>query len=127
MPKEIAVSDDGFLMMLRGLNKGAVVDELDRELMTGIQAILANGGSSKITLTIDVKRIKNLESAVTISHDVKAVHPREERPAKAMFITSGNGLTDQQQDQGALPLGEGSSAPRSTLGQGKSNVTKIGG
>lgn len=111
MPIPIEVSDDGFLNMLRCLNGGAVVEELDRELIKGISAILDHGGSSSITLKISVKRIKNMEAAVTIEHDVVAKHPKESRPAKAMFLTHGNGVVDQPQHQQPLGLGE-ASAPR---------------
>jgi len=125
MPVQIEVSDDGFMNMLRGLNKGAVVEELDRELIKGVGAILDHGGSSTITLKISIKRIRDLESAVSITHDVVAKHPKEDRPVKAMFITSGNGLVDQQQEQPSLPLGEGRPLTRSNLSEPTGTVTRL--
>ena len=125
MPKPIEISEDGFLNLLRGLNKGAVVDELDRELIKGVGAILDHGGTSTITLKISVKRLKDLNSAVTISHDVAAKHPKEERPAKAMFVTHSNGLVDQQQDQGRLPLGEGKDQDRPSLTPSARTVSRL--
>jgi len=101
---EIKVGDDGFIAMLRGINGGAVIDELDRELMAGVQAIFDNGGKSDITLKINLSRIKNMDQAVDIKHDVIAKHPREPRSSKAMFATRTHGLTDQFQDQQKLEL-----------------------
>ncbi|ALO46603.1 hypothetical protein [Pseudohongiella spirulinae] len=125
MPLPIEISEDGFLNMLRGLNKGAVIEELDKELIKGVGAILDHGGSSQITLKINIKRLRDLESAVTITHDVAAKHPKEDRPAKAMFVTHGNGLVDQQQEQGALPLGEGKEHKRATLTESAGSVTRL--
>jgi nicotinamidase-related amidase len=103
---EVNISPDGFINMLMQQNGGALIDELDRELIKGVDSILDFGGNSSITLKINVQRLKDLESAVMISHDVVAKHPKEDRPKKAMFITTGNGLSDQQQDQEELELGE---------------------
>lgn len=124
---QIEISEDGFLNMLRGLNGGAVVDELDRELTKGISAILDHGGTTSITLKINVKRLRDLQGAVTITHDVVAKHPKEDRPAKAMFVTDGNGLVDQQQEQVPLALGEGREFKRSTLTEASGSVTRLKG
>lgn len=101
---EIEVGSDGFLAMLRSINGGAVIDELDREMMAGVQAVMDNGGASEITLKVKLSRIKNMEQAFDIKHDVIAKHPREARPSKAMFATRNHGLTDQYQEQTALEL-----------------------
>lgn len=126
MPKQIDISEDGFLNMLRGLNGGAVVEELDRELAKGVQAVMDHGGNSAISLKISVKRIRNLTAAVTIEHDVVAKHPKEERPAKAMFVVDGCGLVDQNQEQQSLGLGEGKEAKRKELQESSSNITRLG-
>lgn len=125
MPLEIEISEDGFINMLRGLNGGAVVDELDRELIKAVGAVLDHGGASQITVKISLKRLRDLESAVTITHDVIAKHPKEVRPAKAMFVTQGNGLVDQHQKQELLPLGEGRDLKRATLTETSSNVSRL--
>lgn len=106
MPETIEVSEDGFINLLRCQNGGALVDELDRELIKGVGAVLDNGGTSKITLQISIKRIRELDAAMTISHEVKVSHPKEDRPTRAMFVTAGNGLADQQPEQGKLSLPE---------------------
>lgn len=115
MPKEIAISEDGFINALRSLNGGSVVEELDRELAKGIGAIFDHGGASTITVKISVKRIRNMESAVSIDHDVMAKHPKEERPTKAMFVNLTNGLTDQPQQQTSMNLGDAVDQRKSTL------------
>lgn len=104
-PKEVTVSPDGFINLLMQQNGGALIDELDRELIKGVDAVLDHAGNSTITLKIGLTRLKDLDSAMTITHDVTTKHPKEKRPAKAMFITDGNGLSDQQQDQVSLDLG----------------------
>lgn len=103
---DIEVSEDGFINMLRAQNGGALIEELDRELITGIQAMFDHGGSSDITLKIKLSRVPNMATAVNIKHDVIAKHPQEERPTKAMFVTGGSGLTDQYQEQTNMELGE---------------------
>lgn len=108
---ETKISDDGFLNLLQAQNGGALVDELDRELIKAVEAVLDHNGSATITLTIGVSRIKNLEAAMSITHDVKTKLPKAERPASAMFLTPGNGLSVQFQKQEALPLGEPVAAP----------------
>lgn len=112
---QVEISEDGFINLLLNQNSGALVEELDRELTKGIGAILDHGGDSKITLTIGVKRIAGLEAAVNILHDVKVAHPKEPRPKKAMFITNGNGVTDQPQKQERLALGETTAQRAPTL------------
>lgn len=104
-PKEVIISPDGFLNLIMHLNGGAVIDELDREMIKGNQAVLDHSGASEITLKIKISRLKDLECAMTVSHDVIAKHPKEKRPLKAMFLTDGNGFSDQQQDQTSLDLG----------------------
>ncbi len=105
MGKEVTISEDGFINMLMQQNGGAVIDELDREMIKGIQAVLDHGGKTDITLKISISKLNDLESAMRIKHDVVAKHPKEERPMKAMFLTKENGLSDQQQDQSSLDLG----------------------
>lgn len=103
---EIVISDDGFLNLIRSQNGGALVDELDRELIKANEAVLDYNGKATITLTITVQRIKNLESAMDIGHDVKVTLPKADRPHSAMFLTTGNGLSADHQKQESLPLGQ---------------------
>ena len=120
---EVLISEDGFINMLRAQNGGALVDELDREMVKGIQAIFDNGGSTNITLKIKVSRIPGMETAVLIAHDVIAKHPQEPRQTKSMFITKGSGLADQPQEQTTMDLGQPVERPRATLVP-LSNLTK---
>lgn len=112
---EIEISEDGFINAVRSINGGALVEELDREMIKGVQAIFDHGGSSEITLKLKLSRIPNMETAVKIAHDVKANHPREDRPIKAMFVTKGSGLADQPQEQTGLDLGAPTESRRRNL------------
>ena len=105
MSKDVVISEDGFLNMLQSQNGGAVIDELDREMIDGINSVLDHGGTSEITLKLKFKKVHNMDGVMEITHDVIAKHPKEQRPSKAMFLTPGNGLSDQQQDQDSLDLG----------------------
>lgn len=127
MPAIIEVSEDGFLNLLRCQNGGALVDELDRELIKGVGAVLDNGGTSKITLQISIKRIRELDRAMTILHEVKVSHPKEDRPSRAMFITAGNGLADQPAEQISLGLPEASTQKPTRLKPGSTGakVTRL--
>jgi hypothetical protein len=103
---QIEISEDGFINAVRALNGGAVIEELDREIIKAVQAIFDHGGSSEISLKLKISRIAGLEKAVRVGHDVSAKHPKEKRPEKAMFVSRGSGLTDQNQEQDPLPLGD---------------------
>lgn len=123
---QVEISEDGFINMLMNQNGGAVIEELDREMIKGTGAIFDFGGTSEITLKIKQKRIANMETAVSIAHDVIAKHPKEDRPLKAMFVTTGNGLTDQHQEQKSLGLGESRPSVSNRLDQaGPSKVSQI--
>ena len=124
--KTVNISPDGFINMLMNQNGGALVDELDREMIKGNQAIFDHGGASSITLKIKLKKIPNMDTAVDIAHDVEAKHPKEDRPHGAMFVTPGSGLTDQYQKQESLGLGEESKPVVNRLGEGSDNkVSRI--
>lgn len=122
---EIEISEDGFINMLNSQNGGAVVDELNREMCKGIGAILDHGGSSTVTVKFTFKKISGMDSGISISHDVIAKHPKEDRPNKAMFISTGNGLLDQPQEQQILPLGEKTEPVQSKLGDTTDNITHL--
>lgn len=99
-------SPDGFINAVLNLNGGAVVDELDRAMIDGLQAIHDNGGKAEITLKISLKHTQGLEKTITIENDVKTNFPQEKRPASLMFVTKGLGLVTQKQEQQTLPLAE---------------------
>jgi hypothetical protein len=112
---EVEISEDGFINLLQKQNGGALIDELDREMIKGTQAIFDHGGTSEIILTIKLKKIPNMNAAVDIGHGVKLKFPKEARPHSAMFVTAGNGLADQFQDQKSLDLGRPVKAVTATL------------
>lgn len=112
---DIPISEDGFINALRSINGGALVEELDREMIKAVQAIFDHGGKAEVTLKLKLARIANMDTAVTITPDVQTKVPKEERPSKAMFVTAGSGLSDQHQEQQGLPLGEETERPVTTL------------
>jgi hypothetical protein len=122
---EVSISEDGFLNMLQSQNGGALVDELDREMVKGIQAIFDHGGTAELTIKLKFSRLREMETALSVKHDVVAKHPKEERPSRVMFITKGSGLSDDYQEQEKLDLGEpvapvrNTLAPVSTINEGK--------
>jgi len=122
---QVEISEDGFINLMRNQLGGALIDELDRELIKANQAVLDHGGKATITLKFSVARIKHLDAAMDIGHDVSVSLPKEERPHSAMFLTKGNGLSAQHQKQESLPLGE-STAPVSRGLQTVQPVTRIG-
>lgn len=123
---QIEVSEDGFINMLHAQNGGALVGELNRELIKANEAVLDNGGKATITLKITVQRIKHLEAAMDIGHDVTVVLPKEDRPHSAMFLTPGNGLSVQHQKQESLPLGESKAPVSGRLSSVTAPVSRIG-
>lgn len=112
---DIPISEDGFINALRAINGGAIVEELDREMINAVQAIFDNGGKAEITLKLVIARIPNMEAAVNLRPKVTSRLPQEDPPNKAMFVTPGNGLTDQFQAQDNLPLGDEVDRPRPAL------------
>lgn len=112
---EIEVSPDGFIAMLRHLNGGATIEELDKAIINGLQAINDNGGKAEITFKVKLSHTAGLEHTITIEDDVTTKLPKEKRPNSLMFETEGYGLATQYQDQQALPLVATTEAPKSTL------------
>lgn len=126
-PVSITVSPDGFINMLNSQNGGAVVDELNRELLKGVGAVLDHGGKSSITLKINLSKSIGVERGITIDHDVTTKHPKEVRPAKTMFVSSANGLLDAPETQGSFELDESAEDSGSSLSESSSaNVSHIG-
>jgi hypothetical protein len=123
---QVEISEDGFINMMRNQNGGALIDELDRELIKANQAVLDHGGKATITLKISLARIKHLEAAMDIGHDVVVSLPKEERPHSAMFLTTGNGLSAQFQKQESLQLGE-TAAPVTRKLETVQPISRLGG
>jgi hypothetical protein len=96
---KVEISEDGFINMLMNQNGGAVVDELNRELSKSICAILDHGGGAEITLKIKLSKLKSMNAAMRVEHDVIVKNPKEERIDQAMFLSSTNGLLIQPQEQ----------------------------
>lgn len=114
--KEFPVSPDGFVNMLVTLDKGIVVQELDDELIKGLQALGDFGGSATITLKITLKKIPGMDAAINIHNDVITKFPKEDRRHTSMFKVGGNGLVAQYQDQPPLEgLGNPVNPPATTL------------
>lgn len=99
---QIEVAEDGFVAML--VAHGAL-DELDRELIKCNSAIFDLGGKAEITIKTKIARVPKLETAVDTMIDVKSKYPEHKRPNRTMFVTPGNGVTDQFQEQKPLGLG----------------------
>lgn len=112
---DVPISEDGFINVLRAMNGGALIEELDREMINAVQAIFDLGGKAEVTVKLKINRIANMEAAVNITPDLVVKIPKEERPSKAMFVTPGSGLTDQFQEQRGLPLGEETERPAPKL------------
>lgn len=123
---QIEISEDGFLNMVRTVGGGALLDELERELIKAVGAILDHGGKATINLKFNLQRIRNMEGAIDIGHDVSVTLPKEERAHAAMFVTRGNGLATQHQKQEQLPLGQATSPVRPKLEAAGGNITRLG-
>lgn len=101
---QVEISEDGFLNLLQYLNGGGLVGELDLELIKMVQAVREHNGEAKLTLTIAVNRIKQLPTAVNISHDITVKLPKEKRREDAMFMNQHHGLVTQPQEQKTFDL-----------------------
>lgn len=112
---DIPISDDGFINTLRLINGGAVVAELDASLTQSVAALFDHGGKAEIALKLKLTRIKNMDTAVTLTAEVTKKLPKEEPASKAFFVTPTCGLSDQPQEQKSLPLGPQTERPRAKL------------
>lgn len=101
---EIIISDDGFLNALNNVKKGVLVEELDAALIRGINAIRDHGGKAVIGITLEFKRIKDMETAIKITPKLIEKIPQEQLPTQAMFATYSGGLVAQNQEQAKLDL-----------------------
>lgn len=104
-------SPDGFINMLMSLNGGAVVQELDRAIIDGLQSIHDNGGKAEINLCIKLGQTQGLDKTITIEDAVKTKFPKEKRAKSLMFVTHGNGLVTQVQEQQQLALSPAEKKP----------------
>ncbi|WP_339064776.1 hypothetical protein [Teredinibacter turnerae] len=123
---EIEISEDGFINMLRNHNGGALVDELDRELIKGISAIQDFGSETKVGVVFTIKRIKEMTTAVNIIPTVTKKHPEEPPTKGAMFISRSNGLITQKQEQQQLQLEGNTIERKTTLAPINNPVSSIG-
>ena len=111
MKENEGYSPDGFINMLMNLNGGAVIDELDRAIIDGLQSIHDNGGKAEINLCIKLGKTQGLDKTMTIEDVVKTKFPKEKRPKSLMFVTNGNGLVTQIQEQQKLELNPAEQKP----------------
>jgi hypothetical protein len=118
-------SPDGFINMLTSLNGGAVVQELDRAIIDGLQSIHDNGGKAEINLCIKMGQTQGLEKTITIEDSVKTKFPKEKRAKSLMFVTHGNGLVTQVQEQQKLELSPAEQKPASLQKAEASKVSHI--
>lgn len=112
---DISISDDGFVNTLRLINDGAVVAELDASLTQAVAALFDHGGKAEIVLKLKLTRIKNMDTAVTLTAETTKKLPKEEPASKAFFVTPTCGLSDQPQEQQRLPLGPETERQRAKL------------
>lgn len=110
-----SISDDGFINALRVINSAAVVEDLDSRLIQAVSAIFDHGGKAEITLKLKLARIPNMDTAVNITAEVFTKLPKEKPASKALFVTRNFGLSDQPQEQRALPLGPETERPGAKL------------
>jgi hypothetical protein len=124
--KQQGYAPDGFVNMLLNLNGGAVIEELDRAVIDGLQAIHDNGGKSEITLKVKLSNTVGLDKTITVENDVKTNFPQEKRPNSLMFVTHGLGLVTQHQEQQQLPLAQAEKPAAPVLSRADTaNVTHL--
>jgi hypothetical protein len=123
--KTVEIAPDGFINMLMNLNGGAVLDELDRAIIEGMQAIHDNGGKAEINFNVKLGYTQGLEHTVTIEDAVKTKFPKEKRPKSLMFETNGCGLVTQHQEQSLLELSQTEPAKQTLEAATKSNVQQL--
>jgi hypothetical protein len=101
---EIVISEDGFLNALNNVKKGILVEELDNALIRAINAIRDHGGKATVGITLEFKRIKDMETAIKITPKLIEKLPQEDMPTQAMFATHAGGLVAQHQEQTTMEL-----------------------
>ena len=118
---QIEVADDGFIQLLQA---HGVLEELDREVIKCNSAIFELGGSATLTIKAKLSRVPKLETAVDTVIDISSKVPEHARPSRTLFVTPGNGVTAQFQEQTALALRAPVAAPAS-LPKPTSNVSSL--
>jgi len=101
---DINISDDGFLNALANIKKGFLIEELDSSLIRAINAIRDHGGKATVGITLEFKRIKDMETAIKITPKLIEKLPQEDMPTQAMFATIDGGLVAQHQEQIKMEL-----------------------
>lgn len=92
-----------FVDTLRDVRAGQVLDSLDEQLNTLVQAVQSTGGAGTLTLQISVKPMKGSTEAVVVTDDIKLKAPQIKSAGTVMFPTPEGNLSRKHPGQGELP------------------------
>jgi hypothetical protein len=93
----------GVMDFLRIARRGKLVDELEAEFSTLIQAVNATGNSGKITLTLDVKPSRNSQENATIVDSMKVTIPKFSNMGTLVFPTPEGRVSLENPAQNSIP------------------------
>jgi len=98
-------AEDGFIAELQRLKGGRLEEELDDALREGIAAAIQHGGTSKITLVLEVKKDPEYEGMVGSKGTFTKKFPELPVRLETRFTTKDNGLSADMPEQEELDLG----------------------
>ncbi|TAM23391.1 MAG: hypothetical protein EPN60_15080 [Nevskiaceae bacterium] len=85
--------------VLRDINGGKFVEQMTEELADVVGAVRATGKKGSLTITLNFKKAKGLETAITTSYDFKAKAPEFEKPDALFFADNRNSLLTDNPEQ----------------------------
>lgn len=104
-----------FIPMIKHLQSGDTLKELDKLIAEGVDAIDLYGGKSTITLKIQIEKPKKFNGVVAITETVTHKFPEAEKSASIMFSTIDGRLTTQRQDQKSMDFEPATTQPRPNI------------
>lgn len=120
------VVEHGYISMVEHLAGGTTLEELDRALKKGLQAINDYGGTSVVTLKVSITKEKGFDDVLRIVDDVITKYPKAGRKPSLMFTNANNDLLTQQQEQQSLKFSPSTQAPvKPQLAPAQSQATPI--
>lgn len=118
--------------VLRDINAGHFVDEIDEALAEAVGAVRATGKKAEITIKLTLKKAKGHDAVINVEHDLKTKVPEFERPSSVFFATNQNALVSDNPEQRPLAfrkVGGTDAAPAKvveTVDQATGEIKRVG-
>jgi len=91
--------------VLRAVNDGGALEDLNHAIDEVVSAVQARGGTGKVTLELTITR--NGERMVNVVDAVKSSAPKKVNPTTGFYISRDGGLSRRDDEQFEMPFASG--------------------